>query len=392
MKNKIKKTPNVIVASFNTWHMDHTAKSYQKYDKLVGLYTSMKNEKNINEKLFYRCWIFHLLMKPFYVLLDPLSWQQVQYRFFMPVFDNWFKRQKKNDFNVIQAIYWGAKGPFDYAEKYGALKVLDVTNSYPTIYDGIERREMALWSKRVRPSVPERIIEQVVRDIERADIVLCPSKFVYDTMLANGVPKEKCRINYFGVNTSLFQLRKETPKVIRFVCVGNICIRKGHQYLFMAFEKLKKEFPEIELYCLGTVLSDFSLQWKKWKSIVTFHGLMNHNELASLYQNTTAFILASVEEGFARAIIEAMAAGLPILATYESGATTLVNNGEEGIIFEARNVNAIYNAMKRIVVYPELSIQMGKKSYIKGSLSNSWDEYGKRNLDIFDEFLNKQAD
>jgi glycosyltransferase involved in cell wall biosynthesis len=384
-------SPKVIVASFNSWMMDHAAKSYQNQEYLVGFYCSIKNSKGIKEKLYHRCWPFHICMKPFYHLVSNLQWQQAQYHFFMPVFNKWLKRQKLNEFNVMQAIAWGAKAPFDIAEKYGALKVLDASNSYPTIYDGIERREMALWSKSVKPSVPEHIIEQVVRDIERADIILCPSKFVYDSMVSNGVPKEKCRINHFGVNTSIFQPRKETPKVIRFVCVGSICLRKGHQYLFMAFEKLKKKYPEAELYCLGEVLSDFSLQWKKWKTVVTSHrDFMNPNELANLYQDTTAFVMASVEEGFARAIIEAMAAGLPILATHESGATTLVNHGEEGLIFESRSVDAIYDAMEKFIVNPEFSEIMGAKSYIKGSVSNTWDDYGKRNIDIFKEFLNKQ--
>jgi glycosyltransferase involved in cell wall biosynthesis len=382
--------PKIIVASFNSWHMDHSARSYQNQDYLVGFYCSIKNSKGLKEKLYHRCWPFHICMKPFYHLLSCLQWQQVQYHLFMPVFDNWLKWQKLNEFNIVQAITWGAKAPFDIAEKYGALKVLDASNSYPTIYDGIERREMALWSKSVRPSVPEHIIEQVVRDIERADVVLCPSKFVYDSMVSNGVPKEKCRVNHFGVNTSIFQVRKETPKIIRFVCVGSICLRKGHQYLFMAFEKLKKKYPETELYCLGGVLSDFSLQWKKWKNVVTFHkDFMNHNELSSLYQDTTAFILASVEEGFARVIIEAMASGLPILATHESGATTLVKDGEEGVIFESRNVDAIYKAMEKLIINPELSEIMGAKSYVKGSINNSWDDYGKRSIDIFKEFLNK---
>jgi glycosyltransferase involved in cell wall biosynthesis len=307
----------------------------------------------------------------------------------MPVFDRWFKSKRIKDFNIVEAIAWGAKGPFDFAEKNGALKVIDMPNSYPTIYDGIERREMSLWSKKVKPSVPEHIIEQVVRDIERADIVLCPSKFVYDSMIQNGVPIEKCRINYFGVNTDIFEPRTKAPDVIRFVCVGSLCLRKGHQYLFRAYEELKMKYPNVELYCIGPILSDFKLEWKKWKDLVTHQEYISPAGLSDLYQETTAFIMASVEEGFARAIIEAMAAGLPILATYESGATTLVENGEEGLIFKSRSVVEIYNAMEKLIREPILVEKLGNKAQIKGRVSNSWYDYGTRNIDIFTEFLNK---
>lgn len=387
MKNNT--TPKIIVSSFNCWYMDNAAKSYEKNKKLVGLYNSTINNKNIDKNLFHRAWLFHLAMKPFYFLLSPVKWQQVQYKYLLTIFDLWFKTRKLNEFNVMQAIAWGAKAPFDVAEKHGALKVLDAPNSYPTNYDAIERREMALWSKKVRPSVPEKIIEQVVRDIERADIILCPSKFVYDSMINNGVDEAKCRINYFGVDNNIFIMRNQLPSKHRFVCVGSICLRKGHQYLFRAYKELKTIYPEIELYCIGEVLDDFKDEWKIWKSIVTFQGTMPQYEIAKLFQETTAFVLASVEEGFARAIIEAMAAGLPIIATYESGATTLIDNGEEGIIIKSRSVTEIMNAMQKVIVEPLLNIEMGKKSYLKGGDNNSWNDYGQRSIDIFTDFLNK---
>jgi len=382
--------PKIVVASFNPWYMDHSAKAYQANGVLRGIFTSVKNNKGIQSDLFHRCWPFHFLMKPFYVLLDPLSWQQIQFRFLMPVFDRWFKSKKIQDFNIVEAIAWGAKAPFDFAEKNGALKVIDMPNSYPTIYDGIERREMALWAKKVKPSVPEHIIEQVVRDIERADIVLCPSKFVYDSMIQNGVPIEKCRINYFGVNTDVFEPRKKAPSVIRFVCVGSICLRKGHQYLFLAYEKLKMKYPNVELYCIGTVLTDFDREWKKWKGLVTHQDYISPAGLSDLYQETTAFIMASVEEGFARAIIEAMAAGLPILATHESGATTLVENGEEGLIFKSRSEKEIYDAMEKLILNPIMVEKLGNNAQKRGRVINTWDDYGKRNIDIFKEYLNSK--
>lgn len=378
----------VFVASFNSWHMDHSARAYQEGNVLAGLYIANKNARGVRPELYHRCWPFHLCMKPFYHLLPPLEWQQVQYRCFMAVYDRWLKRQKLPEFNVIQAIYWGAKAPFDVAEKTGALKVLDATNSYPTTYDGYERREMALWGKRVRPSAPEHIIEQVVRDIERADVILCPSIWVKDSMVVNGVPKEKCFINPFGVDTSVFTERQTLPDHPRFVCTGSICLRKGHQYLFQAFERVKQVYSEAELICLGEILSDFRPLWPRWKKLVTYAGRISHQELATLYQRSTAFILPSVEEGFARAIIEAMAAGLPILATYESGSTTLVGDGVEGIIFQSRNVDAISDAMIQMVENPQHCLQMGTKSAIKGRQKNTWKDYGERNLQIFEKALN----
>lgn len=381
-------TPRVLIASFNSWHMDHAAFAYQNSGSLAGLYIGNRNVRGVRSDLYNRCWPFHLAMKPFYHLLAPLEWQQVQYHCFMPVFDLWLKSRRLPNFNVVQAIYWGAKAPFDIAEKHKALKVLDATNSYPTTYDGYERREMALWGKKVRPSGPARTIEQVVRDIDRADIVLCPSIWVRDSMIANGVPEKKCIINPFGVNTEIFKERKVLPDHPTFVCVGSICLRKGHQYLFQAFERVKKKYPSSELICLGAILSDFKPLWRRWEKLITYPGAVSHQQLADLYELSTAFVLPSVEEGFARAIIEAMAAGLPILATYESGATTLVDHGVEGVILQARNVDAITEAMLEMIENPVRCFEMGRNAAIKGRQKNTWSDYGERNLYIFNKALN----
>jgi glycosyltransferase involved in cell wall biosynthesis len=383
-------TVKVLLASFNSWHMDHSAKAYEQCGALAGLYIANKNARGVSSDLYHRCWPFHLCMKPLYHTVPPLEWQQVQYRCFMGVFNHWFKKQTLPEFNVVQAIYWGAKAPFDIAEQCGALKVLDATNSYPTTYDGYERREMALWGKKVRPSAPAHIIEQVARDVERADVVLCPSIWVKDSMIANGVPLEKCFINPFGVNTEVFKERTELPDHPRFVCVGSICLRKGQQYLFQAFERVKKRYPDAELVCLGEILSDFKPLWKRWENLVTYPGSVSHQELAELYTQSTAFILPSTEEGFSRAIIEAMASGLPILATYESGSTTLVDDGVEGLIFQSRNVDAIEVAMIEMIENPARSLDLGRAAAQRGRKKNTWQDYGERNLQIFRTVLGEK--
>lgn len=381
----------VLVASFKSWHMDHTAKTYEGAGALAGMYSSIKNTRGITPSLYHRCWPFHVCMKPFYHTLPPIEYQKVHYYCLMGVFERWLRRQKLPEFNVMQAIYWGAKTPFDIAEKTGALKVLDATNSYPTTYDGYERRELALWGRRVNPAIPSHIIEQVVRDVERADVILCPSVWVKDSMIANGVSESKCFLNPFGVDTSVFQERKALPEHPRFVCVGSICLRKGHQYLFQAFERLKALYPDAELVCLGEVLSDFKPLWKRWRHLVTSPGHVTHQELVKLFNGSTAFILPSVEEGFARAIIEGMASGLPILATYESGATTLVRDGIEGLIFKARSIDAIEEAMIDMIEHPEKCVSMGARAAIKGRVGNTWKDYGNRNLEIFESILTQSS-
>jgi len=80
---------------------------------------------------------------------------------------------------------------------------------------------------------------------------------------------------------------------------------------------------------------------------------------------------------------EAMAAGLPILASHQSGATTLVDDGVEGIIIRAQDPQHIADAMIRAAADPKLNQRMGEASLQKGATKNTWQDYGDRLLDAY---------
>ena len=113
-------------------------------------------------------------------------------------------------------------------------------------------------------------------------------------------------------------------------------------------------------------------------------------ELAKQLQTATAFVFPSNEEGFARSIIEAMAAGLPIIATHESGATTLVDDGVEGWIVRARDVDQIAAAMIRAASDPKLNQKMGEAAHARGAKNNSWGDFADRLIRICEEALKRR--
>jgi glycosyltransferase involved in cell wall biosynthesis len=221
------------------------------------------------------------------------------------------------------------------------------------------------------------------RDLERADLIVCPSVFVKDTMLSNGIPESKCFVNPFGVDSQLFKSRSTIPTTPKFICVGTICLRKGHQYLFRAFELVKKVIPNAELICVGDYKRDFAKEKPRWNGLFTHIPHVDHTTLAGILQSCTAFVFPSQEEGFARVLLEAMGAGLPIIASHESGATTLVHVGVEGFIVRGRDPRHIADAMIRVFLDPELNRKMGEAAHKKGAAKNTWQDYGDRLLEEY---------
>jgi glycosyltransferase involved in cell wall biosynthesis len=102
-----------------------------------------------------------------------------------------------------------------------------------------------------------------------------------------------------------------------------------------------------------------------------------------LLQTCTAFVFPSQEEGIARAQIEALAVGLPVIGTHEGGATTLVQDGVEGWIVHGRDPQNIAEAMIRSASDRESNEKMGKAALLKGAMNNTWQDYGDRLLDLY---------
>jgi glycosyltransferase involved in cell wall biosynthesis len=372
----------VLVTTARAWHLRHTARAFSRRGALGGLWMADKNDGAVPENEYRRCWPYHLAMKFFYHCTSQIWEEKATYRF-IPLYDKWLRRQFGSadapKFDVVQVIMGLGTELFRRAEKMGALKVLDCTNSHPTTYREYWQRECDLWCPGEKVPVPGFAFERMKHEIEAADLVLCPSQFVYDSMVKNGVAAEKCFINPFGVDTSKFTPRFAPPRVPRFICVGTICLRKGHQYLFRAFEEVRKLLPEAELVCAGEFKADFRCERAKWDGTFQHYDKLSHEKLNEIMKGCTAFVLPSCEEGLARVIPEAMAAGLPMIATYESGATTLVRHDVEGLIV-SRQPQDIAAAMVRLAQDRELCMRMGAAGLARGAVSNTWQDYGERLL------------
>lgn len=339
-----------------------------------------KRPTGVPRDKYKRIWPYHLAQKPFYHmpfinLEERMRWNN------LPFYEAWIARQQiPEGTNVVQAPMGSCRALFRLADRNSKriLKVFDAPNSHPNTLFEYWQRECDLYSPGYRIPMPDWVFDQISREIENADMVLCPSNFVRDSMVQNGVSPSKCYVSHFGVDTSIFKKRDKLPEKPIFISVGSLTVRKGQQYLFKAFEIVKAQLPEAELICVGGVRPDFIGELKKWHGTFTHYEGVSHPKLAKMLSGATAFVLPSLEEGFARVLSEAMACGLPILASYESGATTVVRNGIEGIIIQPRDPEGIAVSMIRSAREKEENLRMGEAAYSAGAKSNTWSDYTNR--------------
>lgn len=381
----------ILISGMSSWHMNKTASALEKLDALESMWTGNKNQGLPSGK-YKRIWPYHLAMKPFYHFSSANLEEKMRWRFLW-LYDAWIKRQVlPKGVNIVQCPMGSCTPVFDLAENSGRriLKVFEAMNGHPTTQRGYWQREADIHYPGFVIPVGEKTWGRMNREIYRADYVLCPSTYVMESMVANGVPPEKCILNHFGVDTSLFSRRNEedispTPK---FIVTGSLTVRKGHQYLFQAFSKLQEEYPDAELHSFGSPRPDFKKVLRQWEGFPHLH--LNRNvpqkELVQHLKTCTAFVFPSLEEGFARSLLEAMAIGLPIIATHESGATTILDR-ESAMIVPGANTDAIYQAMKALCKNKELVRHYGEKAWEKGGQRNTWDDYASRLMTAYEARL-----
>jgi len=374
-----------LLVSTGTWHMDKTAKAFAERGALAELWMANKNPVGVPADKFHRCWPFHLLMKPFYELTPKYYWEKAFYGF-LPAWSQWVRTRPLPPCNVVHAIMGFGTEIFDRAEKTGALKVMECPNSHPTSYFGFWQRECDIWFPGENVVIPRWMFARMNRELERADLIVVESKFGKESMIYNGIPEQKVVVNPLGLDTTVFTKRTTIPDKPRFICVGSITLRKGHQYLFRAFQIVKKALPDAELICAGGYKYDFRMERPKWEGTFT-HVRLPHAKLAELLRDCTAFVFPSLEEGIAESQIQALASGLPVIGTHSGGTTTLVDDGVEGFIVNGRDPQQIADAMIRLATDRELNQRMGEAAYRKGSPRNTWQDYGDRMLAAYEPRL-----
>lgn len=378
----------VLLATCGAWHLPNTASAFAKRQALSGLWITMGNHFEVPG--FKRCWLFHAAMLPLY-WFAPQIWCERAFYFFFPLWKAWLRAQRLPRCNVVHAIAGYGTELFDRVEQTGAIKVLDYPNSHPRTLHQIWQHELDTWCAGDKVPIPQWMFARMERELVRADIIIVQSRFCKESMVANGIPASKVFINPMGVDTTTFTKRPTVPEKIRFVCVGTICLRKGHQYLFRAWEIVRRKLPNAELVCVGEYKTDFRKERPKWETSFTRIPHMPHAELAEFLKGCTAFVFPSQEEGIARAQVEALACGLPVIGTHEGGATTLIEDGIEGLIVRGRDPEHIAQAMIRCAIDPILNQKMGEAAYKKGGLQNSWQDYGDRLLREYKHHLDARV-
>jgi glycosyltransferase involved in cell wall biosynthesis len=225
-----------------------------------------------------------------------------------------------------------------------------------------------------------RTIEQELAEYQAADYIAVPSSFAANTFLTKGVPRGKVLLNAYGVDLTLFsqappglQAQGSGSGKLRVLHVGRVSAQKGVHYLVDAVGRV----PGATLTLVGALEPgmDACVGGHEGVRVV---GAVPGRELPMWYREADVFCLLSVQEGLALVLAQAMAMGLPVIATPNTGAEELIEDGVHGFIVPARDPAAAAARLRQLAESPELRREMGARARARIAEGFGWADYGLR--------------
>ncbi len=203
-------------------------------------------------------------------------------------------------------------------------------------------------------------------------IIAVSNKVKEFTSRQEGIAKDKFELIYNGIDSKEF-LSAASRKDIRnklnlregdFILgtVGTITTQKGHYYLIQAVSQLVKRYPNTVLLVVGKGELKEKLQEivgkLRLKENVHFLGL--RRDIPNLLNCMDVFVFPSLWEGTPLALLEAMLMELPVIASSVDGILEVVESGKNGILVPPGNVEALSDAIDRLIRNPQLRQNLGK--------------------------------
>lgn len=220
--------------------------------------------------------------------------------------------------------------------------------------------------------VPEKVLTDRIRQAS-AVITCCGSNLEYLNRIAP-LQQSKFSLVYHGVNLKDFQPvsnpdANPVPKCPLILSVGRLVEKKGFQDLLEALLLVKRtgEYFQCAIYGDGPLCQQLR-QWIEQHGMageVMLKGDCTQQELISIYQNATLFILTPVQtddgdrDGIPNVLLEAMAVGLPVITTAVAGIPELVENNQNGLLYQAHDIEGISSGIIELLHNADKRRQLG---------------------------------
>jgi len=220
------------------------------------------------------------------------------------------------------------------------------------------------------------------RITQDAEQIICPSESLKSLVLEHSSDTKITLISN-GIDVNKFQ--PDGNKQRRILLVSRMFERKGLQYFLRALEGLELEH-EVNIVGDGPYLRTLQQMAAELRVRVRFWGWLENpsRELKELYETSNIFVFPSESENFPIVLLEAMAAGMAIITTKDTGCAEVVRDA--ALLVEPRNPVAIREALDRLIGNPDLCKELGRAARRRLENNFSWTAVAGQYTDLYKRY------
>lgn len=277
------------------------------------------------------------------------------------------------------------------------FNLLGLTNSKPFVVGPIEIphrffddelsvMKIPSFAKLFKNSKFRQILS--IKTLEKCDVAIAVNNQTKKCLL-EFIDKERIKTIPLGVDLDKFKYSPPSQNH-DILAVGWHIKRKGFKYLIEAMPTILKEYADAKLHITSVGPQTFNLKMLVKKlglnKHVIFHGRVSDEELLKLYRQCRVFCHPSLSEGFCHTILEAMAAGRPVVSTNTIG-SEMVEDRRTGLLIPIADSNAIAEAIMKLFSDNELVYKMGVEARQKVEREYDWNIIAKKYYEVYQEVV-----
>lgn len=293
-------------------------------------------------------------------------------------FDRWVAR---GQLRAMQAGgYWGFQGScldsLVAARRRGLFAVAEFATGHVVAAERIlaaEAQRNPEWADSLNNcGFPDWYRRRLEAEPHHADMCVVASSFSQGTLEEVGVPRERIRVLPLGADLGRIECtRRPADGPFRILFVGSVGQRKGIKYLLEAYERIRS--ASTRLVIAGPMVGS-GRAFEPYRPHVEYLGRVDQARVFEEMARSHVLVLPSLFEGFGLVMVEAMAAGLPVIGSTHSAAPDLIEDGVTGHVLEPDDVDGLSDRLTDLAGHRKRVDDMG---HLAGERANEfgWDRH-----------------
>ncbi len=254
----------------------------------------------------------------------------------------------------------------------------------------------------IHTELQARIHQQEWRLVSEAAEVIACSRFMASQIaeifqapasklevIPNGVDVSRLEISALDRAAVRREYARENEKIALYV--GRLVAEKGIYVLLDSVPKVLEIYPAVKFIAVGSGPSLEDARWRAdqadWSSSIQFTGFVPDEVRNGLYQVADVAIFPSLYEPFGIVALEAMALGVPVVASDAGGLVEVVDREETGVLVDAGSPDSLAWGIVHVLEQPALSQQRAERAYERATTEFNWQAIAQRTLAKYERML-----